>query len=134
MHEPPDISKYSSTKNSPLVEPKNILIKRIDNERFEKVSPFIIKNTIDFAGGGEVYSWKKTRVGCLLVKTKNSLQALKLLKITKMTNIELTASEYKTLYFTKGVIYYCTTRYETFAKAKSCKNSKTKRHARLKKL
>lgn len=38
-------------------------------------------------------------------KKKNQLQALKLLKLTKMTNMDLTATEHKTLNLTKGVIY-----------------------------
>jgi len=40
-----------------------------------------------------------------LVKTKNNLQAHKLLRITNMADIEVKATEHKTLNFSKGVIY-----------------------------
>jgi len=61
-------------------EPKYIIINRTDNKTFENVSPFLIKKVIDFACNGAVETCKKTRKLTLLIKTKNSLQAQKLLK------------------------------------------------------
>jgi len=104
MDKPPDISR-TSIYNKHLGEPKYIVITRTDNKSFENVSPFLIKKTIDFACGGEVESCKNTRSGYLLVKTKNNLQANKLLRIKNMADIEVKATEHKTLNFSKGVIY-----------------------------
>lgn len=53
-----------------------------------------------------VESCKKTRAGTLLVKTKNTTQANKLLKLTSMHNkISVSVSLHKTLNVSKGVIY-----------------------------
>lgn len=106
MHEPPDIRTYGvRSNNTNLGEPKYITIRRNDNNSFVNISPFIIKKTIDHACDGEVESCKKTRDGSLLIKTKNTLQATKLLKLKLMTTMEITASEHKSLNCTKGVIY-----------------------------
>ncbi|XP_044779770.1 uncharacterized protein LOC123327423 [Drosophila simulans] len=106
MTDPPNIYKITSkTYQSQLGEPKFIIIKRNDNNSFERTSPFIIKKSVDFACGGEVEGCKRTRDGNLLIKTKNELQARKLLKLTKIADVDVTASEHKTLNFSKGVIY-----------------------------
>lgn len=112
MHEPPDIRTYGVRfNNTNLGGPKYITIKRNDSNSFENISPFVIKKTIDHACDGEVESCKKTRDGSLLIKTKNTLQATKLLKLKQMTTKEITASEHKTLNYTKGVIYCNELRY-----------------------
>jgi len=55
MTDPPNIYKITSkTYQSQLGEPKFIIIKRKDNNSFERMSPFIIKKSVDFACGGEV--------------------------------------------------------------------------------
>lgn len=96
--DPPDKPKV-------LSEPKFIIIKRIDNHSMENVSPFIIKKQIDYTCNGEVMFAKKTRDGKLLVKTKNGLQALKLLRLKLLGDHLVEASEHRTLNISKGVIY-----------------------------
>jgi len=59
----------------------------------------------------ESLTCKKTRAGTLLVQTKHTVQATKLLKINKIGDKEVTASEHKTLNSTKGVIYCNLLRY-----------------------
>jgi len=110
MHEPPDIAKYT-TRSYQLGEPKCIVIKSKNETSFQTVSPFIIEKSVDFACGGRVESVKKTRDGGLLIKTKNNTQATKLLKLTKIADMEITATEHKTLNFSKGVIYCNDLRY-----------------------
>lgn len=109
MDKPPDIHASTTTsiyrKYTNLSMQKYIVISRADNNTFDNVSPFLIKKTIDFTCGGEVESCKKTRAGTLLIKTKNTLQATKLLKLKQMANMEVTADEHKTLNSSKGVIY-----------------------------
>jgi len=62
----------SDTNNITLVETGLIIIiiKRKDNNSFDRTSPFIIKKSVDFACGGEVEGCKRTRDGNLLIKTK----------------------------------------------------------------
>ncbi|XP_041565726.1 hybrid signal transduction protein dokA-like [Drosophila elegans] len=110
MHEPPDIAKYT-TRSYQLGEPKFIVIKSKNESSFKTVSPFIIEKSVDFACGGRVDSVKKTRDGGLLIKTKNNTQTTKLLKLTKIGDMEITATEHKTLNFSKGVIYCNDLRY-----------------------
>ncbi|XP_030246511.1 uncharacterized protein LOC115565467 [Drosophila navojoa] len=108
MLKPPDINtttKSIYTKYQNLNNPKYIVINRKDNKSFENVSPFLIKKTIDYTCGGEVDLCKKTRAGTLLIKTKNTLPTMKLLKIKNMADIEVEAAEHKALNFSKGEIY-----------------------------
>ncbi|KAH8266722.1 hypothetical protein KR018_001964, partial [Drosophila ironensis] len=86
-------------------EPKYIIINRTDNETFEKTSPFIIKKVIDYTCDGAVETCKKTRSGSLLIKTKNNIQAQKLLKIQTFHNFPVRAEEHKTLNSSKGIVY-----------------------------
>jgi len=79
------------------MEHKYIIFSRQDNQSFENVSPFIIKEVIDFHCGGEVESVKKTRDGKLLVKTKGVIQAQRLLRLTQFHNFLVSSSEHKTL-------------------------------------
>nr|AAA74494.1 unknown protein [Drosophila teissieri] len=112
MTDPPDIHNFTAKSyQSQLGNPKFIVIKRKDNNSLERISPFIIKKSVDFACGGEVEVCKRTRDGSLLIKTKNELQAIKLLKLTTMADVEVTATEHKTLNFSKGVIYCNDLRY-----------------------
>jgi len=52
-----------------------------------------------------VESCKKTRIGGLLIKTKDTLQAIKLIKLSIFHDIPVSVSEHSTLNFSKGVIY-----------------------------
>jgi len=102
---PPDKNKLFATNASLLNQQKFIVISRKDNQSFENVNPFIIKKAIHFICAGEVLSCKKTRAGTLLVQTKHIIQATKLLKLNKIGDIEVIATEHKTLNSSKGVIY-----------------------------
>lgn len=67
-------------------EEKMIFMEMTSGEKsFEKVSLFFIKKNID-ALCGEVLMAKKIRDGRLLIKTKNTQQALKLINETKLGN------------------------------------------------
>jgi len=68
-------------KRPPAPDGKYLVITRSDSETFSNTSPFLIKKTIDSAVGGEVAECKKTRDGNLLIKTKNNLQAEKLINL-----------------------------------------------------
>jgi len=93
-------------KRPPAPDGKYLVITRSDSETFSNTSPFLIKKTIDSAVGGEVAECKKTRDGNLLIKTKNNLQAEKLMKLTTMPgNIPIQVSEHRSLNSCKGVIY-----------------------------
>jgi len=100
---PPDKNKLFS-KNS-IIEHKFIVIKRKDNLSLENTNSFIIKKSIDYVCGGEVEKCKVTRAGTILVQTKNTQQAEKLLKIKKIGEVDVEAYEHKNLNETKGVIY-----------------------------
>ncbi|XP_044574097.1 uncharacterized protein LOC123258289 [Drosophila ananassae] len=108
---PPDKNKLFS--KSTTIEQKYIVIKRKDNISLEHTNPFIIKKSIDYTCGGEVDKCKTTRAGTLLVLTKNTQQAEKLLKITKIGTIDVEAKEHKSLNETKGIIYCNLLRYVT---------------------
>jgi len=93
-------------KRPPTPDGKYLVITRSDSETFSNTSPFLIKKTIDSAVGGEVAECKKTRDGNLLIKTKNNLQAEKLIKLTTMPGkIPIQVSEHRSLNYCKGVIY-----------------------------
>lgn len=103
MSRPPD--RHVTTINMITSEPKYIIINRTDNKTFENVSPFLIKKVVDYACNGAVETCKKTRSGTLLIKTKNSLQAQKLLKLQTFHDFPVRAEEHKNLNTSKGVIY-----------------------------
>ncbi|KNC24267.1 hypothetical protein FF38_12383 [Lucilia cuprina] len=119
MNDPPDVAKkknyndvglqYNFTNKLAInsTGPIYLIINRIESENnFSNVSPFLIKRAIDSTCGGEVSECKKLRNGTLLIKTKNSLQANKLIKLTAMnTNIKIQVSVHKSLNYSKGVIY-----------------------------
>jgi len=112
MTRPPDIKQTTPREKTPYHTPKFIVIKRKDNNAsFEKVSPFIIKKVIDYACCREVTSFSKTKATTLLVKTKDQLQAQRLMKFTKFHDFEVETSEHNTLNYSKGVIYSNDLRY-----------------------
>lgn len=55
------------------------------NETLTNVSPFLIKKVIDGICGSEVEICKKIRDGSILIKTKNYLQASKLITLTSLS-------------------------------------------------
>ncbi|KAH8275933.1 hypothetical protein KR026_002586, partial [Drosophila bipectinata] len=92
-------------------EPKYIIITRKDNNTFEKINPFLIKKVVDFECSGAVEVCHKTKSGALLVKTKNSFQAQKLIKMETFHNFPVRAEEHRSLNTSKGVIYSNDLRY-----------------------
>ncbi|KAH8250661.1 hypothetical protein KR032_012125, partial [Drosophila birchii] len=86
-------------------EPKFIIITRTDNKTFENINPFLIKKVIDYTCNGVVETCKRTRTGTLLIKTKNTLQAMKLLRMKTFHDFPVSVSEHSSLNFSKGVIY-----------------------------
>lgn len=78
---------------------------------FEKINPFLIKKVVDFECNGGVEVCHKTTSGTLLVKTKNCLQAQKLIKMKLFHNFLVRAEEYKSLITCKKVIYSNDLRY-----------------------
>jgi len=99
---PPDINRLFKSSDT---GPKFININRTDHKTFENVSPFLIKKVIDYTCNGLVESCKKTRIGGLLIKTKDTLQAIKLIKLSIFHDFPVSVSEHSTLNFSKGVIY-----------------------------
>ncbi|XP_041449101.1 uncharacterized protein LOC121404145 [Drosophila obscura] len=86
-------------------EPRYVVIKRLDNNTFVEVSPFVIKEAIDRCCEGEVDMCRKTRGGFLLVRTKNVGQAHQLMAVNAIHGIPVCVSEHRTLNFSKGVIF-----------------------------
>ncbi|XP_065360459.1 asparagine-rich protein-like [Calliphora vicina] len=85
-------------------EMNNTIEKNVEN--LTNVSPFLIKKVIDCACGSEVEMCKKIRDGNILIKTKNNLQAAKLITLTSLSpSIQVEVREHTTLNFSKGVIY-----------------------------
>lgn len=75
-------------------------------ETLANVSPFLIKKVIDCICGSEVEICKKIRDGNILIKTKNNVQATKLVTLTSLApTILVDVREHTTLNFSKGVIY-----------------------------
>lgn len=120
MNEPPDVSKerivslcgglvYDFSKKITINSngPIYLIISRVNSEStLANISPFLIKKVIDSTCNGEVSECKKLRNGSILVKTKNSIQANKLIKLTAMSDkIRINVSEHKSLNFSKGVMY-----------------------------
>jgi len=66
---------------------------------------------VDYACGGEIESLKKLKVGSILIKTKHDIHAKKLLGLTKIAGIDVTAVEHKAFNFSKGIIYCNELRY-----------------------
>lgn len=110
MKSPPDLSfsldKTKTIKNTTF-GPKYLIMKRINNESgLNQVSPFLVKKVIDSVAGSEVEMCKKLKNGTILIKTKTSVQAMALVKLTSLNStIEIDISEHNTLNFTKGVVY-----------------------------
>jgi len=96
--DPPDRAKL-------MLEPKFLIMKRTDDSSMANISPFLIKKCIDSTCNGEVLIAKKTRDGNLLIKTKNALQANKLLKLQHLGTFPITVNVHATLNVSKGVIY-----------------------------
>lgn len=101
---------FSTDQNKKMknmsIGPKYLVIKRLhENDTFHNVSPFLIKKVIDCVCG-EVTSCKKLINGTLLVKTKNYVQASKLIKLTSFTSdIKVDVSEHNSLNTSKGIVY-----------------------------
>ncbi|XP_065356356.1 uncharacterized protein LOC135950753 [Calliphora vicina] len=93
--------------NNPTPGPKYLVMSRTKSEQtLARVSPFLIKRVIDSVCGGEVDSCKKWRDGRILIKTKNFIQAAKLLKLEVLSpTIDVEVIEHNSLNFAKGVIY-----------------------------
>lgn len=87
--------------------PKYLVMSRKNStDSLSKVSPFLIKKVIDTICGGEVTSCNKLRNGSIIIKTKNMIQASKLIKLTSLSpEIEVDVSEHNSLNYSKGVIY-----------------------------
>ncbi|XP_055378123.1 uncharacterized protein LOC129609900 [Condylostylus longicornis] len=69
------------------------------------VSPFLLKKVIQNIAG-DVLSCTKIRDGTVLVKTKNVVQAGKLIKLVKLSpEVNVLVEEHKTLNEVKGVFY-----------------------------
>ncbi|KAH8284469.1 hypothetical protein KR054_011791, partial [Drosophila jambulina] len=94
-----------TTINMITNEAKYIIISRTDKKTFDNINPFIIKKVVDFTCNGTVEICKKTRAGTLLIKTRNSIQAQKLLKLKTFHDFPVNVEEHKTLNTSKGVIY-----------------------------
>lgn len=117
LKDPPDPGSTTQTipSNPPkMLEcsfqgPKFLLMTRVNatnDETLLNVSPFLIKKVIDGSCSGEVEMCKKTRNGCILIKTKNFNQAQKIMQIKSLSQaIAVEVTEHRSLNFTKGVIY-----------------------------
>lgn len=92
------------TNNSP--GPKYLLMKRRESEEsLKNVSPFLLRKVIDTVCG-EIEICKKLFNGEILLKTKNLVQASKLIKLKSLSpSIKIDVTEHKSLNFTKGVMY-----------------------------
>lgn len=86
--------------------PKFLIMKRLEsNSTLKDISPFLIKKTIDTVCG-EIDSCKTLTSGDKLIKTKNAIQAAKLIKLIALSpTIKIEVSEHFTLNSSKGVIY-----------------------------
>lgn len=91
------------------IGPKYLIMSRIganNEETLANVSPFLLKKVIDNVACGEVDLCKKTRNGSVLIKTKTTVQASKIIQITALNQtIKVEVSEHRVLNYTKGVIY-----------------------------
>lgn len=81
--------------------PRFLVVKRKEGN-FEKVSPFFISKTM-FGLVGELKSIKKLREG-LLIECVSAAQASRLLKITRLRDIEVEVVPHATLNVSKGVV------------------------------
>lgn len=96
----------SKTLKNNTIGPKYLIIKRVhESETFKNVSPFLIKKLIDCVCG-DVMSCKKLMNGTLLLKTKNYVQATKLIKVISFTpEIKVEVTEHDNLNTSKGIVY-----------------------------
>ncbi|XP_037808781.1 uncharacterized protein LOC119601716 [Lucilia sericata] len=113
MNKPPNITNQTmfdldnnKHMNDLSLGPKYLVMTRVQSDdTLTNVSPFLIKKVIDCVCG-EVETCKKLQAGTILIKTKNSVQANKLIKLISLSpTIKIEISEHKTLNTTKGVIY-----------------------------
>lgn len=118
MNEPPDLNSRAQVNMSMRIDktkklqngtvgPKYLVMSRVNSDTtLANVSPFLLKKIIDYVCGGEIESCKKLRNGSILMKTKNFLQASKLIQLTALSqNIEVAISEHNYLNSSKGIIY-----------------------------
>lgn len=82
--------------------PRFLVIERIDEGNFDKVSPFVIAKQL-FGLVGDLKTIKKTKEG-LLVETVSEAQACRLLKLEKLGIYSTRTRPHKTLNFSKGVV------------------------------
>lgn len=76
-----------------------------DAKNLSRASPILVEKTVKAAcGGNEVQLIKKTKDGKILVLTKSEKQAQTLMKLAKMGNDEVSASEHKTRNICRAVI------------------------------
>lgn len=86
--------KLKTTINGPIYLKMN---RENQTGGLQKVSPFLIEKVVDQTCGGKVEMVKKhSKKGSILIKTKNSKQATKLIQLVSITpeiNVEITEHE-----------------------------------------
>lgn len=115
MPDPPDLPLGQKTSAQPLITfdktktlkiktcgPKYLVMSRkYSEDTLANVSPFLIKKVIDYTARNEVETCKKLRNGNVLIKTKNHVQADKLVKLVSLSpTICIEVSEHSSLNFT----------------------------------
>lgn len=83
--------------------PRYLVIRRLDGEDFNKVSPVMIQKAL-YSQVGSLRNVKKTRDG-LLVETTSAAQSNKLLKLVTLSSMRIAVSPHHSLNIAKGVIY-----------------------------
>ncbi|KAJ8931947.1 hypothetical protein NQ314_015099 [Rhamnusium bicolor] len=84
------------------IVPRFLVIKRIDEGNFDKVSPFVISKSL-FGLIGNLKSIKKSKEG-LLVETVSEAQARRLLQVKKINNFNVIVEAHRSLNYSKGVV------------------------------
>jgi hypothetical protein len=85
---------------------KYLIIHRTDEGLTMKdMSPIMIETALKNATNNGKITCKMLKSGDILVKTENLRQAKQLMKLTQITNANLTVSEHKSLNTCRGVVY-----------------------------
>ncbi|KAJ8935987.1 hypothetical protein NQ314_012538, partial [Rhamnusium bicolor] len=84
------------------IVPRFLVIKRIDEGNFDKVSPFVISKSL-FGLIGNLKSIKKSKEG-LLVETVSEAQARRLLQVKQINNFNVIVEAHRCLNYSKGVV------------------------------
>lgn len=99
----PKGSDPSTTKVTEENIPRFLVVKRIDEIDFNKVSPFVIQKSM-YGLIGETKNIKKIKDG-LLVETKSDAQTKRLMKVTRFADHAVTVLPHTTLNTSRGVIF-----------------------------